>query len=301
MFLLQLVVILLVALLFLHIRYQLRVTNSLEIYEIDFKSNSALQTVCENRLPVVFDAPVEFHKFDVNKLSKTQLAHDSNTFLSGKTGSDPTKVTLQSALILAQRVTAETKDDLIFSERNSQLLDDADLLDYFVDNDEFLKPNFTISKCFDLVFGAHGATTPLQYHINCRRFFYISQGRLTVKFAPWKFEKYMHTSVDYKNLRFESDINPWDVQDEHKDDAERINFVDVEIPAGKIMYIPPYVWYSIRFEDEVRVMISEDSTEKQGETLSVPAIVQNFTYLTPMNIAAISPVLLRHQVERLLM
>jgi hypothetical protein len=299
MFLIHLIIILVVALLFLHIRYQLRVNNSLEIYEIDYTTNSALQISCDVRLPVIFDAPREFRPLDINKLTKTQLAHDANTFSSGTNTFNPTKVTLQSALTLAQGIGVENTDDIIFSERNCQLIDDADLTDFFADNDEFLNPNFSISRSYDVLFGAQNSTTPLQYHINGRRFYYVSQGKLTVKFAPWKFEKYLHPCIDYKNLRFHSAINPWNVQKEYKDDADRVKFIDVEIPTGKILYIPPYIWFSFSFQDEVLTQNADNVEEKQS-SMTVPAVVQNFTYQTPINIAAITPVLLRHQIENFL-
>jgi hypothetical protein len=93
-------------------------------------------------------------------------------------------VSLQTALSLAQGIGTEATEDTIFSGKNMQLIDDADLVDTYLDNDEHFRPNFSIVRSFDLLFGAHGSTTPLQYHIDCRRFYYISQGNLVVKSAP---------------------------------------------------------------------------------------------------------------------
>jgi hypothetical protein len=74
MFFVHLVIILVIVLLFLHIRYHLRVNNALEIYEIDYTTNNDLQSTCDMRLPVIFDAPRQFRGINVDQLSQTQLA-----------------------------------------------------------------------------------------------------------------------------------------------------------------------------------------------------------------------------------
>jgi hypothetical protein len=58
--------------LFLHIRYHPR-NNALEITK-SITTNNDLQSTCDMRLPVIFDAPRQFRGINVDQLSQTQLA-----------------------------------------------------------------------------------------------------------------------------------------------------------------------------------------------------------------------------------
>ena len=54
---------------------------------------------------------------------------------------------------------------------------------------------------------------------------------------------------DYENYEFRSPVNPWDVQANYKADFSKFKTLDVVLTPGKVFYLPPYWWYSIRFDE----------------------------------------------------
>ena len=55
--------------------------------------------------------------------------------------------------------------------------------------------------------------------------------------------------VSKNNFEFKSLINPWNIQDKYKANFDKIKCMEVTLEPGKIIFIPAYWWYSIKFED----------------------------------------------------
>ena len=66
---------------------------------------------------------------------------------------------------------------------------------------------------------------------------------------PPKNSKYLYEYKDYDNFEFRSPINPWDVQDEYKKDFDKIKSLEMTLEKGNILFIPPYWWYSIQYQE----------------------------------------------------
>jgi len=128
-----------------------------------------------------------------------------------------------------------------------------------------------LAQCkYDYIIGSKNATTPLRYDINYRNYMIVLKGVVKVKLSPPKSTKYLHHIKDYDNFEFRSPVNPWDVQDEYKQDFSKIKCMDITLDPGKLLFIPSYWWYSFNFEDS-------------------DCVILNFRYRTYMNIAAIMP------------
>jgi hypothetical protein len=84
---------------------------------------------------------------------------------------------------------------------------------------------------------------------------------------------------DYENFEFRSPLNPWNIQRQYKADYDKIKTLEIELTPGKIIYIPAYWWYSIKFM----------------EPLSSVCV---FKYRTYMNTVAILPKLCMKTLQR---
>lgn len=293
--LLHILVFLVVAFLFLHIRFQLKVNNALEIYEIDYTTNEELQSVCDSRVPVVFTPSREFLPMNPEKFSKHQKAMNVQMF-SAKTG-PPSDIKWPSSLAsnggpipLAFQAAQESMklptDDKQYSAFNSEFVDESELAaEEYAPYDYLFRPPFTIISTYDYIFGSHESTTPLQYHMDYRRFLYVTSGHLKIRFAAWKNKKYLHEIQNLKDFVFFSPVDPWNPQPEYQSDHDRIRFVDIDIPQGKMVFIPPYCWYSLMFT-------SVDDTL---------CALQSFSYKTAMNYVAITPHFFLHHFSVLTM
>jgi hypothetical protein len=115
--------------------------------------------------------------------------------------------------------------------------------------------------------------------VNYRNFYLVTHGVIKIKLIPPKSARYLYPVEDYENFEFRSPLNPWAIQRQYKADYDKIKTLEIELTPGKIIYIPAYWWYSIKFM----------------EPLSSVCV---FKYRTYMNTVAILPKLCMKTLQR---
>jgi len=264
--------------LYLHIYYHLKTSDDLEVYEISNMSKERLEEICGLRQPILFNYDIQklillsrenilknYSSFDI------KLRNISNTYAEINTNSDSTSdillpVTLKNGI----KVIEEDENSKFISENNSDFLEETSLIKTLQANDEFIRPHMMSSYIYDYILGSKDNITPLRYDMNYRNYFVLLSGSIKVKMSPPKSGKYLHPIKDYENYEFRSSINPWNVQEKYKNDFDKIKCMEVTMEPGKILFIPPYWWHSLKFEDNKSTVIS-------------------FKYRTYMNTLAILP------------
>jgi hypothetical protein len=137
-----------------------------------------------------------------------------------------------------------------------------------------------VSNCFyDFLTASQNTETLLQYSVNYRNFYLVTHGVIKIKLIPPKSARYLYPTEDYENFEFRSPLNPWAIQRQYKADYDKIKTLEIELTPGKIIYIPAYWWYSIKFM----------------ESLSSVCV---FKYRTYMNTVAILPKLCMKTLQR---
>lgn len=260
-----------VLVLYLHIIQQLKTSEDLEIYEMDYTTNAHLQEVCDVKQPVMFEyasvSPDLYSEITAEKLDACGIyevnVKDIKDYYLETDGNSPDYVVLplQSATNLLKSDTHSS----YFTENNHDFVEDANLYQFFHANDEFIKPSTTVITKYDIMMGSSGAYTPLRFHKDCRRFISTLSGKITIKMTPYKSSKYLSPINDYENYEFRSPVNVWAPQKKYKTDVSKLKFLEFDVMPGFMLYIPPYWWYSIKFSD------GQDT------------IVSGFTYNTMMN------------------
>ncbi len=266
--------------LYLHIYFQLKTSNDLEVYEIEQPSKDKLEEICDLRQPVIFDyqndsllemckvaAIVEHYSaFDVKLRNVKEV--DDNTDLH-------IPVTLKAAISLL----SGDKDSKYISEKNGDFLEETGIIKNYKYNDAFLRPPM-VSNCFyDFLTASQNTETVLQYSVNYRNFYLVTHGSIKIKLIPPKSARYLYPVEDYENFEFRSPLNPWTIQRQYKADFDKMKTLEIELTPGKIIYIPAYWWYSIKFM----------------EPLSSVCV---FKYRTYMNTVAILPKLCMKTLQR---
>ena len=266
--------------LYLHIYFQLKTSNDLEVYEIEQPSKEKLEEICDLRQPVIFDYQNDslletcklsqitehYSAFDVKVRNVKEV--DDNTDLH-------IPVTLKAALSLL----SGDKDAKYVSEKNGDFLEETGIIKNYKYNDAFLRPPM-VSNCFyDFLTGSQNTETILQYSVNYRNFYLVTHGIIKIKLIPPKSARYLYPVEDYENFEFRSPLNPWNIQRQYKADFDKIKTLEIELTPGKIIYIPAYWWYSIKFV----------------EPLSSVCV---FKYRTYMNTVAILPKLCMKTLQR---
>jgi hypothetical protein len=125
--------------------------------------------------------------------------------------------------------------------------------------------------------GSVGTVTPFRYKLNYRNYFLLTYGSAKIKIAPPQSIKYLNPNYDYENFEFSSPINPWAVQPKYSADFDKIKCLEFTLLAGKTLFLPPYWWYSIEFNDNTSISC--------------------FFYKTYMNNIAILPYLSLHALQ----
>jgi hypothetical protein len=266
--------------LYLHIYFQLKTSNDLEVYEIEQPSKEKLEEICDLRQPVIFDYQNEslletcklsqiiehYSAFDVKVRNVKEM--DDNTDFH-------IPVTLNAALALLNG----DKDAKYVSEKNGDFLEETGIIKNYKYNDAFLRPPM-VSNCFyDFLTASQNTETVLQYSVNYRNFYLVTHGVIKIKLIPPKSARYLYPVEDYDNFEFRSPLNPWNIQRQYKADYDKIKTLEIELTPGKIIYIPAYWWYSIKFVEPM-------------------SSVCVFKYRTYMNTVAILPKLCMKTLQR---
>jgi hypothetical protein len=259
---------------YIHINFHLRVSDDLEVYEIDQPSKEKLEEICDLRQPVIFDYNVDEL---VNECNLKSIEQKYGAFDIKVRNVKEYDVVSELYLPLTFNTAMEifTKDDKqqFLSENNGDFLEETGLDKKMRYNDIFLRP-FSVSNCsYDYMFSSKNTKTPLKYELNYRNYFLVTQGCVRVKLIPPKSSKYLYTIKDYDNFEFISPINPWNVQSQFKSDYDKIKSLEVLLTAGQIIFIPAYWWYSFQFEENTSVCVFKYRTYMNNVAISNHLIV----------------------------
>ena len=265
----------LVLFIYLHIFYHLKISDDLEVYELSNLSKERLEEICDLRQPLTFYLELEnfdklnreniltnYGSFDI-KLRDTSITSDSEFFLP---------ISLNKGIT----VLAEDTNKKFISENNQDFLEETSLIKILKSNDIFLRPTMMASANYDYIMGAKDTTTPLKYEINYRNYLVVLKGKVKVKLSPPKSRKYLHTIADYDNFEFRSPLNIWNIQENYKQDFDKIKFMDITLDEGKLLFIPAYWWYSLKFEDKTSTILSFKYTTYMNAVAIFPHIFTSF-------------------------
>lgn len=252
--------------LYVHINDQYKKSEDLEIYEMDYISNSDLQTICNVKQPTIF----EFKKVLPDFFSKMENGEPfkkyENIDIKVKDVLDywnPNLKSIDPIILPNSSFNTLMKSDPkghYYMEDNQDFLEETELLSEIRELDEYLKPSFNFQSKYDLLMGSSDCVTPLRYHTDYRRFLVVCTGKISVKMTPWKSRKHLHPIIDYDNYEFFSKLNPWSKQKEFSNDMDKLKFLEFEIVAGYVLYIPPFWWYSIKFHPDTQVVSASYQT-----------------------------------------
>lgn len=240
--LLTVIIFIIVLLLYFHLMNQFKKSEDLEIYEMDYSTNANLQTNCELRQPVLFDyQKINPELFETKYTSpESKINVRVKDMKDAETG-DSIVLPYSSALALMK---TDSKSRF-FSENNTELADNK-----YPNVDGQLKPSMIVNSRRDVMFGSTGASTPMRYHTEYRNFICVRSGKIQVKMTPWKSRKYLNPVSDYEHYEFRSPVDVW------ANPVDDCKFLEFDVDAGFVLYVPPYWFYSIKY--------AADDTELYG-------------------------------------
>jgi len=263
---------------YLHIQFHLKTSNDLEIFEIDQASKDKLEEIADLRQPIVFDLE------DDRIIQTTNKAYILNNYKAFEINIRNVKETdynseiyMPLPIYAAAKLFNEDKTGTYFSEHNADFLQETGLVKKLQYNDEFLRPYMLSNFNYDIIMGSENTCTPFHYELNYRNYILATQGTIHIKLAPPHSSKYLYPVYDYENFEFRSPLNPWSIQPQYSADFDKMKCLDVTLTPGRIIYIPAYWWYSVKF--------GKDSS------------ASCFRYRTYMNNIVISPQIAMYAIQ----
>jgi hypothetical protein len=234
------VVFLVVIFLYIHIISEYKVSEDLEVYEMDYKTNSNLQETCDVRQPVIFELPTRISFPSLETFKQPIMIKDLKDY------SDVDKISVDSVELPCSTYIQLIKNDAsssYFSENNHAFIDESGLGKIFTELDVYLKPNNVLSTKHDILIAKDGVCTPFRYHTDSRRFLYVANGLVKIKMTSKKYSKYLNEIKDFENLEFRSQTDVWN----NSAMLDKIQFIEFDIQCGQVVYIPSFWWYSIKY------------------------------------------------------
>lgn len=265
--------------LYLHVQFHLKTSDDLEVYEIEQASKDKLEEVCDLRQPILFELE---NDNILRTSSKNVILENYHAFeIKIRNSKDPdynSELYMPLPLQAATKLFAQDKESSYYSENNMDFLQETGVIKHMQYNDEFIRPHMVSNSYYDILMGSEGALTPFRYEINYRNYFLVTQGTIQVKLAPPKSSRYLSPVNDYGNFEFRSPVNPWSVQAQYSANFDKMKCLDITLVAGKMLYIPAYWWYSIKFGKD--------------------ASITSFFYRTYMNNIAITPQIIMYVLQQ---
>jgi len=225
---------------YIHVQPQFKSGEDLEIYEYEVTTVKALQDTVQLKQPVLFRYFLELGT-KIEPLDFLEIK-DRRDYQRD----DGTKhiESIQVSSASARRLIDTDTNGWFYSNRN---ILNPSWKAWFKKMDTFLKPAFSIYTETDLIYGSKHARTTTSFHRESHMFLYVppetNKGSIRLKMTPQKSGIFMNPVNDY--TYFEN-WSPVDLFEPH----EKIQCIDFFVKPGYILFIPPYWFYSIEFQEK---------------------------------------------------
>jgi len=279
----NLMIFLITLFLYIHINFQCRTNNDLEIFDIDNITKDQLEEVCNYKQPILFkfymddlnnnlkldDILSKYRTFDVNIRNILESANNT-TINNNLPDNDATILPLQ--LKETEKLIYKDTSGTYISEYNKDFIEDTTLKRHFESSDIFLRPHLCSECQYDIIFGSQDSYTPLRYELNVRNFIYVVDGSVEIMLTIPNNSKYLDVVKDYELFEFRSRYNPFNQT--HVEQLERVKFLTVTLSPGDILFIPFKWFYTIKFSSSKTVV----ATLKYRVVMNTLAIIPDLGY-----------------------
>jgi hypothetical protein len=238
----SIIIFIIVLFLYIHIQQQYKSGDNLEIYEYEYTSTKNLQDVVHVKQPVLF--PLDLPSVKENTPLDLLHVKDIRDYQSAKTHVESIILSQSSAKGL---IDTDIKSIFYSGGNMSSISQSSSWKEWFSILDSYLKPSFCVNTEYDILYGSRKTRTTTQYHHENNVYLYLplysNKSNIRIKMTPWKSKTFLSTVNDYLNYEF------WCKEDLFQP-MERVRCLDFIVKPGYVVYIPPYWFYSIEFQDK---------------------------------------------------
>ena len=218
--------------------HQFKTGEDLEIYEHDYESHKSLHEICKWKQPVLFQ--LELSK-NLSPLEHIEVK-DLRDYSKMKTHIDTINLEHSSARYLFH---TDSKGAYLSNRNSNEIEDNLEWKRWFQQWDKYLKPHFTTFTQYDVLYGSKNSISPTMVNYESHKYLYIpretNHSSVRVKMTSNRNKNMINVVNDYVYYEFWSSTNLFE-----KNEFECLDFL---LKPGYVLYLPPYWFYSIQFQD----------------------------------------------------
>ena len=212
-------IILLICLLYIHIKYYIDYADTEQIYELHSITQTSLDKITYLKHPVTFNYNIS----NSTTLDKINIVDVSNNY--------------NELLLKEKKALKLIKVSNYYSKYN-------DLSNPI--NDTLFRPITTISAEYDILFGHKDTVTKLCSEYAYRTILVVVDGSIDIKLIHPKYSNILNEHLNCKHIVRESSYNIWE--------KEIANHNTIYLEKGRALSVPMYWWWSIKFGPETKVL-----------------------------------------------
>ena len=249
---LSIIIFLIVLFFYLHIIFEFKINNSLEVLTSELISKNNFEEICNLKQPTLFD----YNNINISNIFlRENLINNYKIFdLNIRNIYNNKKIIYKLNLEKTFKLLDNDICGCYILENNYEFIKETNIDKKIKELTHFLKPQLNIKTNIDMVSGSINSYTQLRYNISSRNYFFISSGNVEVKLIPPKYTHYLDEFKDYENFYFSSPINIWNTQNKYLKNIQKIKQLNFIIKQDKLLYIPPYWWYSFKFRNNANII-----------------------------------------------
>ena len=273
MIIVSVVIFCIVLLLYLHVMFHLKVNDDLDVYDLGVVDKDKLEKACNLRQPLKLRCLFPDLK-NVLTVESMEKEHSHQT-VNVVNVDDNTILPLRFEKALELFNNDETNS--YHSADNSDFISLAGLTKLFASSDSYLRPSLAINTKYDLIWSSNGGSTRLNYTLDYRNYYYVTQGKCVIRLFPPGAGP-LHCRPDYSRFEFVSPINPFVPHEQYSSALTQCRYTDVFLEEGDMVFVPPYWRHAIKLIDTCCIAVHR--------------------YGTIMSNLSIVPHLIRHVLQR---
>ncbi len=272
-------ILILVLFIYIHICNNINSSNYLEIYEVEYTSKENLDDLCNTKQPIIFNNILlnnniskeylldEFKNFNINLLNVNDIHNN---------------ISIPIMLQEAEELFKNDNSNNYISINNNNFLNETTLIKLLKNNDKILRPVGVSVMEYDILIGSRNSYTNLLMEYSVRNFIYVNSGSIEVTLTPFLYDKYLYSKKNDESMNKISDINIYNVNEKHKNNYNKIKFLQISISTNQLLFIPNYWYYSMKIlEDNTLVSLYKYKTYSNCISLLPQYLLQ---YLQKHNI-----------------
>ena len=259
---LGIIIFLCVMLLYLHIKYHITVSDTMQVYVFSSIHKKQLEDVAYFKQPIQFN--YNMHMEDHPTLKELNMI-DTTTY-------DEIPLTENASKVLF-------KKSSYYTEYNTL---EESLIGTLSVHDALFAPLNTLFNEYDVIFGSDKACTQLKHNLAYRHILYVASGEpITIKLLPPKYNGLVSCENNYQHLTVTSNENLWNAPYQDK-------IITLELAKHQAVSIPSYWWYTIQLKATTKIYSFKYYTTMNALSISPIILTKYYQQYNAKNIIKIN-------------